>query len=67
MPISVSDLSHFLGYTSFPFILFLPLSQNMYLTGRTPKEEGLLLHDMADLVLIGWAVEEVSFYGLLTE
>ena len=39
----------------------------MYLTGRTPKEEGLLLHDMADLVLIGWAVEEVSFYGLLTE
>ena len=66
MPISVSDHSHFLGYTSFPFILFLPLSQDMYLTGRTPKEEGLPLY-MADLVLIGWAVEEVSFYELLTE
>ena len=39
----------------------------MYLTGRTPEEEGLLLYDMADLVLIGWVVEEVSFYGLLTE
>ena len=39
----------------------------MHLAGRTPEEEGMLLDDMVDLVVIDWVVEAVSFDGLLTE
>ena len=67
MLISVSYFSHFSGYTSFPFIFFLPLSQNMQSAGRTPEEEGLLLDDMVDLAVIDWVLEAVSFDGLLTK
>ena len=48
-------------------MFFLPLSQNMHLTGRTPEEDGLLLDDMVDLVVTDWVVEAVSFDRLLTE
>ena len=39
----------------------------MQLAGRTPEEEGLLLDDMVDPVVIDWVIELVSFDGLRTE
>ena len=39
--------------------------QNMRLAGNTPEEEGFLLDDMVDLVIIDRVVEAVSFDSLL--